>query len=155
MTRSYGMSNSNLAVPIRQFSTFSILYQHAAGMAMLIMAIVTSFFFRTGVYLTNSFLDRPAGTVLKYPQIKQVEARQTSVPESNARQQLCGKGNAAEGSKACLRRDAWAGGEDLPDCRMFLRRAMSGTIPPGCFSHSRISVMAVFIPINTQKERVL
>ncbi len=42
--------------------------------------------------------------MLEYGQMKRIEARQTSVPESNARQQLCGKGDAAEGFRVCLHR---------------------------------------------------
>ena len=82
---------------IRQFSTFSILYQPRKGMATVSMAIVTSFSPEAGRYLTNSSLDRPAGTVLKYPQIKQVEARQTSVPKNRCQ-------TAAFRERECRRR---------------------------------------------------
>ena len=82
---------------IRQFSTFSILYQPRKGMATVPMAIGTSFSPESGRYLTNSSLDRPVETVLKYPQIKQVEARQTSVPVSTCQ-------TAALRERECRRR---------------------------------------------------
>ena len=79
------------------FRHFSILYQHRKGMAMAPLAIVTSFSCESGRYLTNSSLDRPVETVLKYPQIKQVEARQTSVPVSTCQ-------TAALRERECRRR---------------------------------------------------